>query len=133
MTFSQISSTLEELELTHVIDNPQPFSASSLKTLFRLNLNEKYTNLWQNETQTSGLWSIYRKCKKELKLELYLVGGGEIAQSLASLSIKRAIQVRARHDPLVTERWNSITVLLTRSLQCRRLVKKGRPCVIMSM
>ena len=42
----------------------------------------------------------------------------------------------ARHDPLVTERWNSITLLLTRSHQCRRLVKK-RPsmcycvCVIM--
>ena len=49
-----------------------------------------------------------------------VVGGGEIAQSLA----------------LVTERWNSITVLLTRPHQCRRLVQK-RPsmcyyvCVIM--
>ena len=38
-----------------------------------------------------------------------------------------------RHDPLVIERWNSITVLLTCSHQCRRLVKKGRPCVIMSV
>ena len=42
-------------------------------------------------------------------------GGGEIAQSLASLSVKQAIRVRARLDPLVTERWNSITVLFTRS------------------
>ena len=64
------------------------------------------------------------------------VGGGEIAQSLASLSTKGAIRVRARHDPLVTERWNSITVLVTCSHQCRRLVKK-RPsmchyvCVMM--
>ena len=63
-------------------------------------------------------------------------GGGEIAQSLESLSTKRAIRVRARLDPLVLERWNSITVLLTCSHQCRRLVKK-RPsmcyyvCVIM--
>ena len=62
--------------------------------------------------------------------------GGKIAQSLASLSIKRAIRVHARHDPLVIRRWNSITVLLTHSHQCRRLVKK-RPsmcyyvCVIM--
>ena len=48
----------------------------------------------------------------------------------------RAIQVRSRLSPLVSERWNSITVLLTHSHQCRRLVKK-RPsmcyyvCVIM--
>ena len=53
-------------------------------------------------------------------------GGGGIAQSLASLSTKRAARVRSRLDPLVTERWNSITVLLTRSHQCRRLVKKMR-------
>ena len=45
-------------------------------------------------------------------------GGGEIAQSVASLSTKRVIRVRARLDPLVLERWNSITVLLTRSHQC---------------
>ena len=51
-----------------------------------------------------------------------------MAQSLASLSIKRAIRVRARLDPLVTERWNSITVLFTHSHQCRRLVQK-RPSV----
>ena len=60
-------------------------------------------------------------------------GGREIAQSLESLSTKRAIRVRARLDLLVLERWNSITVLLTCSHQCRRLVKKGSPCVIMSM
>ena len=38
-------------------------------------------------------------------------GGGEIVQSLASLSTKRAIRVRASLDPLVTERWNSITAM----------------------
>ena len=63
----------------------------------------------------------------------YVRGGGEIAQSLASLSNKWAARVRACLEPLVTERWNSITVLLTGSHQCRRLVKKGRPCVIMSV
>ena len=64
------------------------------------------------------------------------VRGGEIAQSLASLSTKRAARVRFPLNPLVSERWNSITVLLTRSHQCRQLVKK-RPskcyyvCIIM--
>ena len=53
-------------------------------------------------------------------------GGGEIAQLVASLSATRSIQVRARYDPFVTERWNSITVALSRSHQCRRLVKKRR-------
>ena len=48
----------------------------------------------------------------------HLEGGGEIAQSLESLSTKRAIRVRARLDPLLLERWNSITVLLTCSHQC---------------
>ena len=62
-----------------------------------------------------------------------LDGGGEIAHSLASLSVKRAARVRAQLDPLVTERRDSITVLLTRSHQCRLLVKKGHPCVIMSV
>ena len=62
--------------------------------------------------------------------------GGEIAQSLESLSTNQAIRVRARLDPLVLERWNSITVLLTRSHQCRRLVQKRLSmcyyvCVIM--
>ena len=60
----------------------------------------------------------------ESVLELNIMWGGEIAQSLLSLSIKRAIQVRARHDRLDIERWNSITVLLTCSHQCRRLVQK---------
>ena len=61
-------------------------------------------------------------------------GGGEIAQSTVSLSVKRAVW--ARLDPLVIERWNSITVLLTCSHQCRRLFQK-RPsmcyyvCVIL--
>ena len=64
------------------------------------------------------------------------IGGGEIAQSLASLSTKRAARVRSPLNPLVSERWNSITVLLTRSHKCQRLVQK-RPsmcyyvCVIM--
>ena len=66
----------------------------------------------------------------------HIAPGGEIAQSLASLSVKRAVWVRARLDLFVSERWNSITILLTRSHQCQRLVKK-RPamcyyvCVIM--
>ena len=54
----------------------------------------------------------------------YISRGREIAQSLASLSIKRPIRVRARHEPLVIERRNSITVLLTCSHQCRQLVQK---------
>ena len=45
--------------------------------------------------------------------------GVGIAQSLASLSTKRAIQVRTCLNLLVIEGWNSITVLLTRSHQCR--------------
>ena len=63
-------------------------------------------------------------------------GGGEIAQSLASLSIKQATRVCAQHDLLVIERWNPITVLSTRSHQCRKLVQKRSSmchyiCVIM--
>ena len=50
--------------------------------------------------------------KKKFKyiFELYghafyiYIGGGEIAQSLASLSVKRAVQVCAQLDLLVTER-----------------------------
>ena len=53
-----------------------------------------------------------------------VLGGRKIAQSLASLSIKRAARVCSQLDPLVTERWNSITVLLTCFHQCQRLVKK---------
>ena len=45
-------------------------------------------------------------------------GGGEIAQSLVFLSIKGAIRVRAQLDLLVTERWNSVTLLLIHSHQC---------------
>ena len=51
-------------------------------------------------------------------------GGGEIEQWLVSLSVKLAVQVRARHDPFVSERWNSITVLLNCSHQCWRLVQQ---------
>ena len=59
-----------------------------------------------------------------------------MAQSLASLSVKRAVRVRAQLDPFVTEGWNSITVLLTCSRQCQRLVQKRQSmcyydCVIM--
>ena len=63
-------------------------------------------------------------------------GGGGIAQSLASLSTRRAVRDRSPLNPLVSERWNSISVLLIRSHQCWRLVQK-RPsmcyyvCVIM--
>ena len=72
----------------------------------------------------------------DAEVVLILSGGGEIAQSLVSLSIKQAVRVRARLDPLVIERWNSITVLLTCSHQCRRPVKKRQSmcyyvCVIM--
>ena len=47
-----------------------------------------------------------------------LVGGGEMAQWLGSLSVKQAVQVRDRHDPLVSERWNSIRMLLICLHQC---------------
>ena len=59
--------------------------------------------------------------------------GREIAQSLVSLSTKRAVRVRAWLDPLVLEGWNSFTVLLTCSHQCGDWFKKGGPCVIMSV
>ena len=71
----------------------------------------------------------------KVRLSMYL-GGGEIAQSVASLSATRSILVHARYDPLVSERWYAVTVLLKCSHQRRRLVKK-RPsmcyyvCVIM--
>ena len=61
------------------------------------------------------------------------IGGGEITQSLASLSVTRAVRVRARLNPLVSERWNSITVLLTRSHQCRPLVKKKAVHVLLCL
>ena len=53
--------------------------------------------------------------------------------TLASLSTKRAIRVRALLDPLVLERWNSITVLLTSPTSADDWLKKGSPCVIMSV
>ena len=56
--------------------------------------------------------------------------GGEIAQWLASLSVMPAVQVRAQHDLLVSERWNLIRVLLTNADDW---FNKGRPCVIMYM
>ena len=90
------------------------------------------------EARTCQLYICYFSAYLDtwLQLSLSAVGGREIAQSLASLSTKQAIRVRARLDPLVTERWNSITVLFARSHQCRRLVHR-RPsmcyyvCVIM--
>ena len=60
-------------------------------------------------------------------------GGGGIAQSLASLSVKRAARVRFPLNLLVTERWNSITVLFTRSHQCRRLVHKKTVHVLLCL
>ena len=45
-----------------------------------------------------------------LAVNTHCIESGEIALSLASLSIKRAARVRSRLDPLVTERWNSITM-----------------------
>ena len=39
-------------------------------------------------------------------------GGGEIAQLVASLSVTRSVQVRAWYNPLVSERWYAVTVLL---------------------
>ena len=47
-----------------------------------------------------------------------LQGGGELAQWLVSLYVKLAIQVHAQHDPLLSERCNSIRVLLNCSHQC---------------
>ena len=42
-----------------------------------------------------------------------LTRGGEIAKWLASLCVKWAFQVRAQLGPFVSERWNSISMLLT--------------------
>ena len=53
---------------------------------------------------------------------LLSIWGGEIAQLLTSLSIKRAVRVRAQLNPLVIERWNSIKMLSTCLHQYRRLV-----------
>ena len=69
-------------------------------------------------------WYSNNSLSKKIFIILNTSMGGEIAQSLKSLSTKRAIRDCAWLDPLVLERWNSITVLLTCSQQCRRLVKK---------
>ena len=42
---------------------------------------------------------------------------------MQSPSVMRAVQVRDRHDQFITERWNSIKMLLTCPHQCRRLVQ----------
>ena len=72
------------------------------------------SNIWFYVTY--GLTMLARKMKVYQPLAfsslsnaclVYVVG--EIAQSLTSLSTKRAVRVRARLDPLVLERWNSFT------------------------
>ena len=51
------------------------------------------------------------------KLTMFFWGRGN--STVVRVSVYQAgIRVRARLDPLVSERWNSITVLLTRSHQC---------------
>ena len=98
-------------------------------------LRVKHTSCWSpciNTFKTSGK----TPHSQIVELICHLWRGGEIAQSLESLSIKRAARVRSRLDLLVIERWNSVTVLLTWPHQCRRLVQK-RPsmcyyvCVVM--
>ena len=77
------------------------------------------------------------KVAYNIRCVIVRMGAGKyLAQSLASLSTKRVVRVRARLHLFVTERRNPITVLLTHSHQYRWLVKK-RPsmcyyvCVIM--
>ena len=91
--------------------------------------------LYYTKYNTTWLISIYPPLSKKNQYWID-AGGGKIAQSLTSLSTKQVVRVRARLDALVLEGWNSITVLLTRSHQCRRLVQKRRSicyhvCVIM--
>ena len=43
-----------------------------------------------------------------------------------SLSVKQAIQVRVRYDPFVSERWNSISILLTCPTSAANWFNKGR-------
>ena len=95
------------------LDTQQPcFSVLTLKlVIFSHNLMPK-----------SGIWSYFNDS-----------GGGGIAQLLASLSTKRAVRVRFPLNPLVSERWNSITLLLTRSHQCWRLVKKKAVHVLLCL
>ena len=66
------------------------------------------------------------------------IGGGEIAQSLASLlaslSTKRAIRVRAHLDPLVTVKGGILSLCYSLvPTSADNWLKKGRPCVIMSV
>ena len=61
---------------------------------------------------------------------------GEIAQWLRSLSVKRAIEVRARHNQFVPERWNSIRMLVNCPTSVADQFDKGcamcyHVCVIM--
>ena len=60
------------------------------------------------------------------------VGVGEIVQWLVSPSVKPAVQVRVCHDPFVSERWNSINMLLTHPASAADWFNKSVPCVIMS-
>ena len=68
----------------------------------------------------------------------YMFLWGQGNSTVVSISVYQAGDPGSRPpiDPLVLEKWNCITVLLTRSRQCRRLVQK-RPsmcyyvCVIM--
>ena len=61
------------------------------------------------------------------------VGAGKLKQWIASLSVKPAVQVRDWHDPLVSERWNSVRCYLLVPTSVGDWFNKGRPCVIMSM
>ena len=63
----------------------------------------------------------------------FINGGGEIAQCVVSLSVKPAVQDCARHDLLVSERWNSLMCYLLVPASVGDWFNKGRPCVIMSM
>ena len=67
----------------------------------------------------------------------YVTSMGWGNSTVVSVSVYQAGDPGSRRlDPLVLERWNSITVLLTCSHQCRRLVQKRQSmcyyfCVIM--
>ena len=64
--------------------------------------NKTATKLELRQIKPKESWQDY--ALDLTKLYKTKVGGGEIAQSLASLSMKRAARVRSRLDPLVTER-----------------------------
>ena len=85
------------------------------ETFKPVSLNPHQKSIWGRSCTSSDMghydWGVTG--------ETYILeGGGGIAQSLASLSTKRAARVRSPLNPLVSERWNSISVLLTRSHQC---------------